>query len=1044
MIFRNRLLNIKTWPILAHKRLLILLVVYLCLTAGYNVILPIINSDDHDEAAHFRYIHFIAENHRLPENMEERLVVGHRAKSGYPPFYQGVAGLLFSWGGAEDIGFLDKPSILIREIMATQQWLFQTTRLSYPYQGAVLFWHLGRLFSSLLGAGTVIMAYFTTLELFPSQKTKALLAAALLAFIPRFVFMSSTLSDDNMLAFLMSVYLFFMVRLIKGDNRRRNYVLVGAMLGLAITTKFSVAVVPFVSVLMLIILARQQRSPWQTLVKRIAVVASTAMLVSSWWFIFVIWNFNEIEAKGLVGGVISAVVPEVVGGASGEELLSAVQGNNISIESSRQDSFFAWLTFFTKSFWEARLVILPDIFLVFNRGFWIIAGVIGFISFGIFQTWRRGNEFQRTWIIFFILHLLALLPLMLVRHYFKGNVYETAQGRHALMPAAAAVGILLMVGWGYWSRARTFFWLRPILPALLIFWSISQLYFIYYLFPRPLPISLNETTQSRISAPEVILNQLYFDTIELVGYTTHVLPEQSTLKVDLVWKAHEQSMDDYITEIQLLDQTGQPVSGWIGHPADGVYPTRAWQEGNMIFHSVELPLHSLNPGDYNLEAYLLDGYQRPVERVTDRLFSVPVSIQTPVTYPSGFKTLVIDTDSAPVTMQYQIWPFDFFDLTNPLYRYRSTIPLAWDVETALDAGQTIRLSMVAPDGQIFNPLNQGGNLDSFMIDPRWPSGWYHLLAEMWQGDKVVGVGHSPALLRVENVARQFTPQPNEYQVDANFYNVVRLLGYNLSSARPQPGEVLTVSLQWETLRVVNNYFKIFCYLYDANNKVWLANDYDSPHRTVVRVPGEISSDEYELWIDPQIPAGIYKVHAGFFLEDNAGGQLRFPLIIDQQVTDVDHVALRPIKIGGAPSDVLAENVIPQYPQADRLGGVLELKGYDLTHAFENGEIRLTLYWESIGVAGADYTTFVHLQNSAGEVIAQTDRQPAAGTYPTSLWDVGEVIRDEIIIQLPSDLPVGEYKLLTGMYDLLTGERLTVPNSQDNEILLTTYENGSSQ
>jgi len=478
MPLRERVSNIINWSIIAHKRLFILLILYLSLTTGYNVILPIINSDDHDESAHFRYIHFIAENYRIPSTVEERLQVGHRAKSGYPPLYQGVTTLIFSWVEPKDLTFQEKPPTLVREVMAGQNWIFQTARLTIPYEGAVLLWHLSRFFSSLLGAGAVIITYLTTLELFPGKKTKALLAAALLAFLPRFVFMSATISDDNMLAFLMGLYLFFMVRLIKGDNRWRNYVLVGIMLGLAITTKFSVALVPFVTVFILVILARQQKSAWRTLIRRIFVVAVAAGLVSAWWFIFVIWNFNEIETKGLVSGIVNAVVPEVVGGASGEELLSAVQGDDISVEHRREDSFIAWISFFTKSFWEARLVILPNTFLISNPGFWLILGVMGFIGLGVVKTWWRGDNFQRTWLLFLVLHLAALLPLMLIRHYLKGNIYETAQGRHALMPAATAVGILLMVGWGYWSRTKTWRWLRPILPAFLLFWSVTQLYFI--------------------------------------------------------------------------------------------------------------------------------------------------------------------------------------------------------------------------------------------------------------------------------------------------------------------------------------------------------------------------------------------------------------------------------------------------------------------------------------------------------------------------------------------------------------------------------------
>jgi hypothetical protein len=345
---------------------------------------------------------------------------------------------------------------------------------------------------------------------------------------------------------------------------------------------------------------------------------------------------------------------------------------------------------------------------------------------------------------------------------------------------------------------------------------------------------------------------------------------------------------------------------------------------------------------------------------------------------------------------------------------------------------------------MFEPLNQNGNLDSFMVDPRWPSGWYRLQAEVLREGKVVGAAASPTLLQVENVERQFAPQPVEHEVNANFYNVVKLLGYNLSSLRPQVGEVLTVSLEWEALRVVNNYFRIFCHLYDTNNRLWLANDYDSPHRTIVRVPGEISGGEYHLWIDPQLPHGVYTIQVGFFLENGNDEQLRFPLVIDEQVTDVTHVTLGPIKIGGPPPDVLALDVTPQYPRADRLGDLIELKGYNVTYAFEDREIRLTLYWESIGVTGTDYTTFVHLQDNNGQIIAQTDSQPAAGVYPTSLWDVGEVIRDEIVIPLPSGLPMGEYRLLTGMYDFSTGERLAVSDSSDNAILLTTYESSSPQ
>jgi hypothetical protein len=47
-----------------------------------------------------------------------------------------------------------------------------------------------------------------------------------------------------------------------------------------------------------------------------------------------------------------------------------------------------------------------------------------------------------------------------------------------------------------------------------------------------------------------------------------------------------------------------------------------------------------------------------------------------------------------------------------------------------------------------------------------------------------------------------------------------------------------------------------------------------------------------------------------------------------------------------------------------------------------------------------------------------------GDYPTSLWAAGETIPDPHPIALPSDLPVGQYRVLVGMYNLETMERLS--------------------
>ncbi len=181
------------------------------------------------------------------------------------------------------------------------------------------------------------------------------------------------------------------------------------------------------------------------------------------------------------------------------------------------------------------------------------------------------------------------------------------------------------------------------------------------------------------------------------------------------------------------------------------------------------------------------------------------------------------------------------------------------------------------------------------------------------------------------------------------------------------------------------------------------------------------------------------MHIGLFLEPDKDNQLRLPLIIDGDISDVTYVNLGPIKIGGPPSNVLALDVTPQHPRDDKLSDLIKLNGYDLAYLPDAQELHLTLFWESISVTERNYKTFVHLQDESGQIVAQKDVEPANGVYPTSLWDANEVVKDEIVFSLPSGLSRSNYRLSIGMYDFSTGERLHVPNSPDNTILLATFD-----
>lgn len=85
-------------------------------------------------------------------------------------------------------------------------------------------------------------------------------------------------------------------------------------------------------------------------------------------------------------------------------------------------------------------------------------------------------------------------------------------------------------------------------------------------------------------------------------------------------------------------------------------------------------------------------------------------------------------------------------------------------------------------------------------------------------------------------------------------------------------------------------------------------------------------------------------------------------------------------------------------------------------------VRLT--WRSDAATRGRYTAFVHLVGPEG-LAAQHDQAPLQGFYPTDAWLKGVPVDDSYTLVLPEALPPGEYRLLAGLYDPATGQRLPV-------------------
>jgi hypothetical protein len=131
------------------------------------------------------------------------------------------------------------------------------------------------------------------------------------------------------------------------------------------------------------------------------------------------------------------------------------------------------------------------------------------------------------------------------------------------------------------------------------------------------------------------------------------------------------------------------------------------------------------------------------------------------------------------------------------------------------------------------------------------------------------------------------------------------------------------------------------------------------------------------------------------------------------------------------------------PQPIDFGGQMSLlsKTIEPDRVTAGSPITLTLYWQAARVPDKDYTVFVHVLDAQGKQVAQADGMPQDQRYPTSFWDVQEIVRDAHRIDLPSDLPPGKYRIVIGLYDLQSGERLPVNGAANGALSIGEVEIG---
>ena len=217
------------------RALFLVLAAFILLGVIYSSTIPLFEAPD--EQWHFAFVRYVAQGNGLPV---QSLPLQHlaRQEGSQPPLYYLVAAALTFWVNTPDFPEIvwDNPhyGYNVPGIVNDNKNLFIHTSLeSFPYQNTSLALHLARALSILLGALAVFFTFRITRTLLEDTRFSdgtpvpgdnlAVAAAAIVAFTPQFIFISSAVSNDSTIAALTALALWLLLRLLHSTPRLQRH-----------------------------------------------------------------------------------------------------------------------------------------------------------------------------------------------------------------------------------------------------------------------------------------------------------------------------------------------------------------------------------------------------------------------------------------------------------------------------------------------------------------------------------------------------------------------------------------------------------------------------------------------------------------------------------------------------------------------------------------------------------------------------------------------------------------------------------------------------
>ncbi len=322
-----------------------------------------------------------------------------------------------------------------------------------------------------------------------------------------------------------------------------------------------------------------------------------------------------------------------------------------------------------------------------------------------------------------------------------------------------------------------------------------------------------------------------------------------------------------------------------------------------------------------------------------------------------------------------------------------------------------RLYEDAPPTLFWQPGQWAWDSREVQVLPGAPPGIYDLMLTLFDRNtlqpvtlmdetgQVVGPTAVLGQIEVTTAADRpaFAPQfPLSVAIDSVGWT---LLGYNQDRNEAAPGDPLLLTLFWERNVAPADNFRLS--LHDEAGN--LVREWELPF-TATAVPA-LSLPNHSR---------IRSQHLLRLPVDLVDGRYQWRLETDTSLGELTINA--PERMMTQPVMDTAVNAPFSPPGAAPLA---TLVGYSIS----NLQSPISLYWRADGFFPSSYRVFVHLVDASGQIIAQSDGEPANWARPTTGWLPGEYILDTHTLLLPDGSPPLPLTLRIGLYDPQTGQRL---------------------